>query len=364
MEEREDSGQDKTEEASEERRRQYREQGNIANPKEIVASFALFACTISFLFYGKSLYDDLQLVFMRSFSMITRHSFTYGDLLPKITEIFSPIVPFLAGMSIFAMTFPITVGLILTKFNFTTKKLEFDLTKLNPISGMSRIISFQGLQELLKSVVKMIIYTYVCYYSIKDTIFDSELTHFQESSVFFGVLSSSTFKLFMSISLASFVFGILDFGINWFQIEKKMMMSKQEIKEENKSQEGDPLVKSQRRRMARDIVMRKTIAKVPEATFVVTNPTHYSVAIKYTKGMPSPVVIAKGQDFMALKIREIAKAHDIVMVENRALARTLYKTVKIGQEVPPSLYSAVIEVMKYIYQVKGREYFQRFQIQN
>jgi flagellar biosynthesis protein FlhB len=138
-----------------------------------------------------------------------------------------------------------------------------------------------------------------------------------------------------------------------------MKMTKQELKEEVKKHEGDPLLRSQRKRMARDIVMRKSLRDVSKATFVLTNPEHFSVAIRYIKGMKAPLVIAKGQDLIAFKIREIAKEHDIIIVENKPLARTLYKTVKVGQEVPPSLYQSIIEVIRYIYQMRGKNYFER-----
>ena len=363
MEEREDSQEDKTEDPTDEKRRQFREEGNIANPKEIMASFALICFTIVIVFTGSKLFLSTQLSFKTAFQEITRKSLSTNDTLGIVARVAEPFLTQIAILLIVMLAIPTTIGLVMTRFNLTFKKMEFDLKKINPVSGLGRVFGSQGWVELGKSLVKTIGLSAVCYLVIRTSVFESERTHFQDSITYFRDTSQLVYNLLVAICVATFVLGILDFGVNWFQIEKKLKMSKQELKDDFKKQEGDPLVKSQRRRMARDIVMKKTLQKVNEATFVVTNPTHFSVAIRYVKGMNAPIVVAKGQDFLALRIREIAKEKDIILVENRALARTLYKSVKIGQEVPASLYNSVIEVMKYIYQIKGRNYFEKFESQ-
>lgn len=360
MEEREKSSEDKTEEASEERRKQFREEGNVASPREFMAAIALLLSTLGLSFLGQHINDAFVLSFRRTWMLITRHNMSPEMVINAVGAIAEPFLTPLLGLGIVLTVTPVLLGLLFTRFNWTWKKLEFDLKKLNPVTGVQRILSLQGIAELVKSILKLVLLSVVCYFILKDAISSAGLAHFKALPTLMGEMTSDVFTLFMAVSIASFVIGALDFGWNWFQVEKQMRMTKQEVKDEHKQHEGDPLVKSQRRRMARDFVTRKTLTKVPEATFVVTNPTHFSVAIRYVKGMPAPVVVAKGQDFLALKIREIAKEKDIILVENKALARALYKTVKVGQEVPPSLYASVIEVMKYIYQVKGRDYFQRF----
>jgi flagellar biosynthetic protein FlhB len=360
VEEREQSSDDKTEDASDERRKQFREEGNVANPRELMAAVALFAATLALYFVGPDLQEAIVSSFKRSTMLVTRRDLGVEDVLGAVAAVASPFLPMLAATGVVLTLVPLVLGLLFTRFNWAWKKLEFDLTKINPVTGLQRIVSLQGLGELVKSIVKLVVLTTVCYFFTKDAIAGSGLTYFLDAKTLMGEIADNLFALLLAVSIASFVIGAADFGWNWFQLERKMKMTKQEVKDEHKQQEGDPLVKGQRRRMARDIVMSKTLAKVPEATFVITNPTHFSVAIRYVKGMSAPVVVAKGQDFLALRIREIAKDKDIILVENKALARALYKTVKIGQEVPPSLYASVIEVMKYIYQVRGRDYFQRF----
>jgi flagellar biosynthetic protein FlhB len=360
LNEREQSSEDKTEEASDERRKQFREEGNIANPREFMAAVALLVSTLGLSFLGREIHDAFVLSFRRSWTLVTRHTMSPEMVIDAIGAVAQPLVTSLVGLGVVLTVTPVLLGLLFTRFNWSWKKLEFDLNKMNPVSGVQRLFSLQGLGELVKSILKLVILTFVCYFVLKDAIAGSGLAHFKDLPVLLGEMSTDVFTLLMAVSIASFVIGAIDFAWSWFRIEKQMKMTKQEVKDEHKQHEGDPLVKSQRRRMARDFVTRKTLAKVPEATFVVINPTHFSVAIRYVKGMSAPVVVAKGQDFLALRIREIAKEKDIILVENKALARALYKTVKVGQEVPPSLYGSVIEVMKYIYQVKGRDYFQKY----
>jgi flagellar biosynthesis protein FlhB len=361
MEERGDSEEDKTEDPTDEKRKQFREEGNVANPKELMAAFALISLTATLAFMGQQLFLSTQLSFKTTFQEISRHPASVNDLLGILARIVNPIANQVIVIFFILLALPTLVGLVMTRFNLTFKKMEFDLSKINPVQGLGRVFGTQGWIELGKGILKIVVLGGVCYMIIKPSIFNSEKTHFQDSVAYFKDISKTVFDLLVAICVTTFGLGVFDYGVSWFQIENKLKMSKQELKDAHKKQEGDPQVKTQRKRLARDILTNKTLQKVKEATFVVTNPTHYSVAIRYVKGMAAPVIVAKGQDFLALRIREIAKEQDIILVENRALARTLYKTVKIGQEVPSSLYNSVIEVMRYIYQIKGKNYFQKFE---
>ena len=364
MEERENSAEDKTEDASDERRKQYREQGNLANPREVVGAVSIMCFAMMLPTVGKGMFASMGVSMHRAFGAFNRHKLSGDDLLQIVISVTSPIIPWLVGLLLITMLLSVSTGLVLTKFNFSLSKFEFSLDKLNPVNGIMRMLSFQGLIELGKTLLRMIALGSVFYIVLKKEIENAELAHFMDLMGFVGVLGTSLMRLIFTAALTSAVLGIADFGWNWFQIERQMKMTKQEVKEELKGQEGDPQVKSQRRRMARDLVLRKNLNNVPTATFIVTNPEHFSVAIRYVRGMAAPIVVAKGQDFLALKIREIAKTNDIMIVENKPLARTLYKTVKVGGEVPASLYASVIEVMKYIYQARGRDYFSRFDLQS
>jgi len=155
------------------------------------------------------------------------------------------------------------------------------------------------------------------------------------------------------VSVVMVAIGGLDYFYNWITMERRMKMSKQELKEEYKRRELDPQVKGRQRRMARDIANRKTLENTKQATVLITNPTHYSVAVRYEIGMTTPMVVAKGIDFLALRMRETAKGQDIPIVENRPLARTLYRLVNEGQEIPEDLFTAVAEVIRYVFRLKG-----------
>lgn len=357
MEERGAEGEDKTEEATEERRKQFREEGNVANPREIVSALSLGVFFAFFSFAGKAVFFQLAGTIERTARFVSESNPHKLELQQAVVAIGGPLLPGIAAIGIAAMVVPALAGLAITRFNVAFKRLEFKVEKFNPVSGLQRMLGTQGLVELGKSLLKLAVLSCVLGLALQRTFGGSTMLSHRGLRGGMADLGLLILDLLLWMAVASFALGAVDFGISWFQLQQKMKMSKKEIKDETKSQEGDPHVKGARRRMARDFVMRQSLAQIPKATFVVTNPTHYAVAIRYVKGMNAPVVVAKGQDFLALRIREIAKKHDIILVENKALARTLYKSVKPGQEVPAALYASVIEVMKYIYQVRGSRYF-------
>jgi flagellar biosynthetic protein FlhB len=353
------SDEDKTEEATEEKRKQFREQGNIANPREIVSAVALSVMFFLLSLSGAKIVALLLELFRKSWTGFRPENLENGRFLEIAFAAVAPIFPTLGIASLILVAIPASIGLMLTKFNWSSKALAFKFEKLDPIAGTMRMFGAQSATELIKSIMKLLFYGTAAYFALRSEVFHIMRTGLSSPETVVFTLGNSLNRLVMALIIAAAFIGIGDFGFSWWKIERQMKMTKKEIKDEVKSQEGDPHVKGQRRRMARDLVLRKTVQQVPTATFVVTNPTHFSVAVRYLKGMNAPIVVAKGQDFLALKIREIAKEHDIVLVENRALARTLYKTVKVGEEVPSSLYSSIIEVMKFIYQTRGRNYFDR-----
>ncbi|MBM3382264.1 MAG: EscU/YscU/HrcU family type III secretion system export apparatus switch protein [Betaproteobacteria bacterium] len=364
MEERGENQQDKTEEASEERRRQYREEGQLANPREMLAAITLMIVTVGLTFLGSEIFVSLEASFNRALALVAFQSKKNLDFMDMLNQVVAPVAPVMIGTIALLGVVPSMIGLVFTQFNWSWKKITPTPDKLNIVSGLQKMLSVGGFEELVKVLIKGIVLCTVLYVFMKKELEESELYFFFSNGVMAESLFGAILKLLTWVTVTMVILGAADYGWSWFRLERQMMMSKQEVKEENKSQEGDPLVRSQRRRIAREMIMRKNINAVPTATFVVTNPTHFSIAIRYVRGMPAPIVVAKGQDFLAMKIREIAKKNDIMLVENKALARTLYKTVKVGQEVPPSLYASVIEVMKVIYQARGKDYFERFNLQS
>ncbi len=357
MNERESDAEDKTEEATEERRRQYREEGKVANPRELVHAFALIILTIGLYVSGAQLHTGFVSLFQRSWLNLNPATVNAQDLTTVIYRAVEPLLPLMLTLSVALILFPLLVGLVFTRFNWTWKKVNFDFNNMNPANGIQRMFSLKTIPELIKNILKIVVLSAVSYFIIKDAVFDIRKSHAQDLTVMMGSLSSTVVQLLFATAIAGLALGGADWAWNWWQLERQMKMTKQEVKDEMKKDEGDPHFRAARKRRAREIVMAKAVRDVPKATFVVTNPEHFAVAVRYVKGGGAPVVVAKGMDFLALQIREIAKKNDIVIVENKPLARTLYKTVKIGEEVPQSLWTTIVEVMKYIVMVRGQEYF-------
>ena len=360
MDQREDKGSDdKTEDPTDEKRNQFREEGNVANPREIVAAAVLIFFTLYFYFRSGNIMESFQLSFQRSWMAFKPQDINSENLLNIIYYSIEPSLNHIIIIFFLCIIIPLLIGLLFTKFNFSLKKLSFDLDKLNPANGIMRIFGIQTLTELLKVFVKFTAISVIIIFVIRYKIMNSNHIYFLGYFEYLKEIGSSIFTLLSTMSVAVIIVGIGDYAFNFFKIENELKMTKQELKEDVKKHEGDPQMKSRRKRLAREYVFKKSLKDVPKATFIVTNPEHFSIAIRYLKGMNAPVVIAKGQDLMAFKIREIAKKNDIIIVENKPLARTLYKTTKIGQEVPATLYQAIIEVMKYIYKLKGKNYFEK-----
>ncbi len=359
MNERETDAEDKTEEATEERRRQFREEGKVANPREIVHAFSLIILAVGLYVSGAQFRVGFSTLFQRTWINMRPSMVNSQDLNIIIYRGIEPLLPLLVSLSVVLVVFPVMIGLLFTQFNWTWKKLTFNFGNMNPMGGLQRMFGLKTIPELIKNILKIVVLSVVTYFVIKDAIFDIRKAHSLEVNSMVVGLSSTVLRLLFSVAVASLVLGLADWAWNWWQLDRQMKMSKQEIKEEMKKEEGDPHIRSARRRRAREIVMAKAVKDVPKATFIVTNPEHFAVAVRYTKGGGAPVVVAKGMDFLALQIREIAKKHDIVIVENKPLARTLYKTIKIGQQVPESLWTSIVEVMKYIVMARGQEYFEQ-----
>lgn len=240
-------------------------------------------------------------------------------------------------------------------FLFTTKTLGIKFSRIDPLKGLKRIFSPKSLVELLKSIIKIAIVAYIGYVYIKGeainvlSMMDVDVV---STAAFLG---STITNAAIRMCIALVVIGVADYGYQWWEYEKSLRMSKQEIKEENKEVEGNPEIKSKIRQKQRQMSMRRMLQDIPKADVVITNPTHYAVAIKYDpEKADAPIVVAKGQDYIALRIKEIAKENKVEIVENKPLARTLYNTVEIGGKIPPELYQAVAEVLAFVYSLKEK----------
>ena len=209
--------------------------------------------------------------------------------------------------------------------------------------------------ELLKAIVKVIIVIYYLYKFIAQEIDSLPAMVLSDLKLDVGYSIDLLVRLVYDICKVMLVFALFDYGYQWWNHNQSLKMSKQEVKEEMKQTEGNPQIKSKIKQKQREMAMQRMMSEVPKANVIVTNPTHFAVALKYENDMPAPLVVAKGKDLVALKIKEIAKNNNVAIVENKPLARIVYQTVQIGDIIPPELYQAVAEVLAYVYKLKGRK---------
>ena len=273
-------------------------------------------------------------------------------------QMFIGMIILLAKTSIPLMVFIMIIGLAMNLaqvgLNFSTETISFDPNKLNPINGAKRMFSKRSLVELIKSLLKIIIIGYFIITYLKDEVFQIPKLIYMDIFAGLNKMSDTIFFLAFKIIGVFIVMAVLDFAYQKWQNLQDLKMSKQEVKEEFKQQEGDPKIKGKIRQKQRQMAMARMMQEVPQADVIVTNPTHFAVALKYQSGMSAPIVIAKGQDLVAQKIKEIARESKVPIVENKPLARALFAAVEIGAAIPQELYKAVAEVLAYVYRLKKK----------
>ncbi len=351
----ENNDQEKTEEPTQQRREDFRKRGQVAQTKEFASALFLFSALGMFWLAGSFFLKQISDVFTLSFSDFLVKSVREGDWISaagfaveKVFLITSPIFGFLWIMS-FAS------GALQVGFLYNEEALQFKPERLNPTEGLKKIFSIRSAVEGIKAVAKVMVVGGISYLILRDEIVViPQLVTFSIDQLF-GYIGEVIFKLIAAVGFFVLVISGLDFLFQKYDIEKKMMMSRQEVKEEMKSREGDPLIKARIKKVQRELANKRMMEDVPKADVIVTNPTHISVALKYDETMVAPTIIAMGADNIAFKIREVAKEYNIPLVENKPLARTMYKTLKIGQAIPRELYTAVAEVLSYVYKLRRKQ---------
>ncbi len=351
----EEDGQDRSEEASPERRDEFRERGQIAISREVTSTLVLAAVIGMFGFYLMWLMHRLQHFLISHFQHLDTQHLSSKSITGYMGEVGRELLIMITPIFVATTVASVAVTFAQTRLNWSWKKLSPDFSRMDPFKGFIKIFSMDSVVELLKSVGKMLIVGCMTY-----AILSGEWVK-MPGLLHMNYLQSWAYWTSMTKTLVWSVIGLLlflgaaDFLYNFFSLEKKMMMTKQEVKEEYKKRELDPHVKARMKRMQREISSAKTIQATRTATAVITNPTHFAVAIYYELGMGAPIVVAKGQDLLAKQMKEVAKESDIPIIENKPLARTLYKVCKVGQEIPESLYKAVSEVIRYVFLLKGKK---------
>ena len=353
-----DEGGEKTEEPTAKKIEDTRKEGQVAKSKELTSAvqlFSLFLCLRIFMkFIGERLIDSFN-KFYRDMGRVPGNGFTHLDAWKLLMQVLLHIALVMAPFLIVAFVASLLSQSLQFKWMVTAKPLKPKFNKLNPISGFKNLFSKEKLFDLLLSVAKILVFGMVAYSVIKDhlgvfvTVYDLSINDA------LAILYDMVLEILLKISFAYLILALADFIFQKMKHKKDIMMSKQEVKDEYKNQEGDPHIKSQQRQRMQQASRRRMMQAVPEADVVITNPTHYACALKYDNTQSqAPVLVAKGADYLAYKIRDLAYEANVAVVENKPLARMLYANVEIGNEIPPELYQAVAEVLAYVYQLEKR----------
>jgi flagellar biosynthetic protein FlhB len=351
----EQSFEEKTEQPTPKKRQELKEKGEVAKSKELPSVAVLLAALISLSLFGSFMYNHIQIIMKGAFSLSSIHNFNTPEFLKFAQNIIGRFIillsPLFAAIFITAILSNVMqVGFILSGESITPK-----LSKIDPIKGFGRLFSKQAFMEFIKSLLKLTIVGGIAYLTVKSEMKNfALLSDMQLNSIFVYILKIF-FKIFIRCSLAMIILVVIDYAFQRWEFENRIKMTKQEVKDEFKKSEGDPLIKSRIKSIQMEMARKRMMQDVPEADVVITNPTHFAVALKYDSStMNAPKVIAKGSRKIAEKIKDVASKHGIPILENKELARNLYSLVEVGQEIPPALYQTIAELLAYVYRLKSK----------
>ncbi len=350
----EDQG-EKTEQATDARRDEYRKRGQVAMTRELSTALIILLAAGLMYFVGRFFLKNITEIFHRSMNgefLVMAKNHQNAEIFFYLGE---KLVLLLGPLLLLALIAGVSAQVLQTGFLQVEDALTPDLKKINPLNALKRIFSLRGVVEFSKSLLKVTIVVMTMYFLLKAELHQiPSLSGFSLEQIL-SYLGGVLFKLFLATGIFMLVLAISDYMFQRWQLEKDMMMTKQEVKEEHKSREGDPLIKARVRKIQREIANRKMLLEIPKANVVITNPTHIACVLKYSDKLPAPQLVAMGADYMAEKIKEIARQHNIPVIENKPLARTIFKTMKIGQIIPRELFVAVAEVLSYVMRLNKKK---------
>ncbi len=349
-------GGERTEKATPKRLRDEREQGNVFLSGEIVPLVGLLAVLYTLQFLSPFILGAIT----KGFDTFLSHAasldtIAVADLRPLFMEGAAMFAVAAVPAVLVAILVAVAVTMAQTKGLVSGKAVQPQFNRLNPLNGLKKIISLRGLVELLKAIVKILVLGYVIYNKFVERF--GELPRLMEMDFIQVLPYTAAFLMDIVTSVASiYIFVVAaDYLYQRWQYEKDLRMTKEEVKEEYKQTEGSPQIKGRIKQKQREMAMSRMMQSVPEADVIIRNPTHYAVAIRYTVGTQNaPTVLAKGADLVALRIIKLGEENDVMIVENRPLAKSLFDTVAIDNEIPADFYQAVAEVLAYVYSVEGK----------
>ena len=350
-------GQEKTEKATPKKRKDAREkEGNVLQSKEITTGFSILFVFFALYVLGKYMYRQLIVTTADWLNRIGDEFTVSGEFLTNTgITIAANIAMIILPLCLIAGAVPVLVVLVQTKGLFTMKPLKPKFSKMNPINGFKRLFSFQSTFKVIVGLIELSAIGAIVFTRVRSSMMTYQRLPDMEIIQAVSFIAREAFFTVMMIVMVFFFVSVLDYIFQWWQYEKKLKMSKQEVKDEYKQIEGDPLIKSKIKQKQREVAQQRMMDGVGGSDVVVRNPTHYAVALAYDKENTAvaPKVVAKGKDALAMKIIGLAEKHEVYITENRPLARELYDTVEVGREIPPSLYNAIAIILTDMYQSKG-----------
>lgn len=346
---------EKTEKPTERKREKAREEGQVAKSQEVTTALMLVIMFSAIKLFTPYIYDKMQEMYKYIYSTfeLATDEFTISFILNMTKYTLRAILEILFPFFAIAVAIGLVGNFLQVGWKPSAKTMKPKFNKLSPLQGFKRLFSLRSIMELLKSLLKVSIIIIIVYVSIKDKV--GLLISMYDLSLLDGLKLMTDLALDIGIKVGAFfiIVAVVDYIYQRYSLEKQLKMTKQEVKQEYKETEGNPEIKSKIRQKMREASMKRMMQDLPNADVIITNPTHFAVAIQYdSEKSLAPVVIAKGVDILAAKIKSIAIDNDIEIVENKPLARTLYYTVDIGNEIPEELYQTVAEVLAFVYNLK------------
>ena len=349
----EDSGQEKTEEPTQKKIEESRKKGQVARSKELGTTFVLIFSAISLLMYGPAIGKGLYNIMGRALSLNRNETYDTTKMFAVWGEMFSELI-LPMSMFVFIIVIAAFVGnTLLGGFNFSWKAAAPKASKMSPAKGLKRMLGPQAGVELVKALLKFILVAGFAIFLINTFFY--EILHLSVEQVPSSIIHALEILawMFLALSCTLIIISAIDAPYQSHNHHKQLKMTLQEVKDEYKNSEGDPQIKARIRRTQREMSQRRMMQDVPDADVIVTNPTHYSVALKYdTEKAGAPIIIAKGVDELAMQIRKVAIGNEVPIVESPVLTRSLYHTTEVGHQIPDQLFTAVAQVLAYVFQLK------------
>ncbi|GMW00023.1 MAG: flagellar biosynthetic protein FlhB [Candidatus Hydrogenedentota bacterium] len=352
----EDLGGEKTLPASPRKISQAREEGNVAKSADLNAALALLVAAFGLWYMGRELMERMVHTTAVYFENIGTFEVTVENAVDVAVDVTQRLGVLVLPLAILLTVAGLAVNFLQVGFLYAPKALQPKFSRLNPIAGFSRFFKLRTLVDLIKSLLKVAIVTWIVYLTLRSRMDDLLLYMFLTPLGITHQMADLIYLVWLRAAGAMLILGLLDFGFQKWQYNKDLMMTVQEMKEENKQMEGDPRIKQRIRQIQRQMAMQRMMKEVPKADVIITNPIRFAVAIRYDMGnMAAPVVVAKGARLLAKRIREIAMENQVPIIEKPELARALYKEIEVGHPIPEKLFKAVAEVLAFVYRIDRRQ---------